>query len=76
MQSLMVKLLQMIDTTSQSLLNSSQTNGSEGASMETMVTPEGLRASAIVISTAPILCIYPFLQKYFIKGVLIGSVKG
>ncbi|MDR2402961.1 MAG: carbohydrate ABC transporter permease, partial [Spirochaetaceae bacterium] len=29
----------------------------------------------IVISTAPILCIYPFLQKYFAKGVLIGSVK-
>lgn len=73
---LMVKLLQMIDTTSQNLLNSSQTSGSEGATFQTMVTPEGLRASAIVISIAPILIVYPFLQKYFVKGVLIGSVKG
>ncbi|MCY9659176.1 carbohydrate ABC transporter permease [Paenibacillus chondroitinus] len=74
--SLMVKLLQMIDTTSQNLLNTNATNGSEGASMQTMVTPEGLRAAAIIISVLPILCVYPFLQKYFVKGVLIGSIKG
>ncbi|WP_328803396.1 carbohydrate ABC transporter permease [Paenibacillus silvestris] len=74
--SLMVKLLQMIDTTSQSLLNTNATNGSEGASIQTMVTPEGLRAAAIIISVLPILCVYPFLQKYFVKGVLIGSIKG
>ncbi len=30
----------------------------------------------IVVSTAPIIAIYPFLQKYFIKGVMIGAVKG
>jgi putative aldouronate transport system permease protein len=35
-----------------------------------------LQYSLIVFSTAPILCIYPFVQKYFIKGVMIGSVKG
>lgn len=74
--SLMVKLLQMIDTTSQNLLNTNATNGSEGASIQTMVTPEGLRAAAIIISVLPILCVYPFLQKYFVKGVLIGSIKG
>jgi len=34
-----------------------------------------LQYSLIVVSTAPILCIYPFVQKYFIKGVMIGSVK-
>jgi putative aldouronate transport system permease protein len=37
---------------------------------------ESIKYAAIVISTLPILCIYPFLQKYFVKGVMIGAVKG
>ena len=47
---------------------------------ETAIAMQGLadllKYSLIVISTAPILCIYPFFQKYFVKGVMIGSVKG
>lgn len=35
-----------------------------------------LKYSIIVVSTAPLLVIYPFVQKYFVKGVMIGSVKG
>lgn len=35
-----------------------------------------LKYSLIVVSTAPILMVYPFIQKYFVKGVMIGSVKG
>jgi multiple sugar transport system permease protein/putative aldouronate transport system permease protein len=35
-----------------------------------------LKYSLIVISSAPILCIYPFFQQYFVKGVMVGSVKG
>lgn len=35
-----------------------------------------LRAALTVITALPILCVYPFLQRYFVKGVLIGSVKG
>ena len=35
-----------------------------------------IKYGAIVVSTAPILCVYPFIQKYFVKGVMIGSVKG
>ncbi|MBB6673449.1 carbohydrate ABC transporter permease [Cohnella nanjingensis] len=40
------------------------------------VSPEGVRAATVIASTIPILLVYPYLQKYFIKGVLIGSVKG
>ncbi len=37
---------------------------------------EVIKYAAIVIATAPILCIYPFLQKYFVKGMMVGAVKG
>lgn len=40
------------------------------------LVPDGVRAATIVASTLPILVVYPFVQKYFIKGVMIGSVKG
>ena len=35
-----------------------------------------MRYCSIVVSTLPILCIYPFVQKYFVNGVLIGSITG
>ncbi|MDF2922186.1 MAG: sugar transporter permease [Paenibacillaceae bacterium] len=37
---------------------------------------ETIKYATIVVATLPILCVYPFLQKYFVKGVLIGAVKG
>lgn len=39
-------------------------------------TPETVRAASIITATIPIICVYPFLQKHFVKGVLVGSVKG
>jgi putative aldouronate transport system permease protein len=42
--------------------------------LEKMV--EVVKYGVIVVSTMPIMCIYPFLQKYFVKGVMIGSLKG
>ena len=35
-----------------------------------------LKYALIVVASAPIICVYPFIQKYFVKGVMIGSVKG
>ena len=35
-----------------------------------------LKYSMIVVSTVPILCVYPAIQKYFAKGVMVGSLKG
>lgn len=40
------------------------------------LTGESVRSATIVVSTVPILLLYPYLQKYFVKGITIGSVKG
>lgn len=40
------------------------------------IIPETVKAAVIMCVTLPILLVYPFLQKYFIKGVMVGSVKG
>ncbi|GAA3400077.1 carbohydrate ABC transporter permease [Paenibacillus hodogayensis] len=44
--------------------------------VERLTTPEGLKAAAIMILILPMLAVYPFIQKYFVKGVMIGSIKG
>ena len=53
--------------------------GSSGA-MESIAKQgqlaEVLKYATIVVSSVPILCLYPFLQRYFIKGVMVGSLKG
>ena len=37
---------------------------------------EAIKYSTIILTTVPVLCIYPFLQKYFVKGVMVGALKG
>jgi putative aldouronate transport system permease protein len=40
------------------------------------VTAQSLKLATMVVTTAPVVCVYPFLQRYFVKGVMIGSIKG
>lgn len=47
----------------------------EGAGMYE-VLPEGLKAASVIFATVPILIVYPWLQRYFVNGVMIGAVKG
>ena len=37
---------------------------------------ENLKYATIVVATVPILFIYPFIQRYFVKGVMVGALKG
>jgi putative aldouronate transport system permease protein len=38
--------------------------------------PESLKAAFLYLTILPILLVYPFLQKYFIKGIMLGAIKG
>jgi putative aldouronate transport system permease protein len=42
----------------------------------TQTTPETVKAATVMVAIGPIILMYPFLQKYFVKGILIGSLKG
>ena len=47
----------------------------EGSGMQ-QFAPESLKAAAVVFATIPILMVYPWLQRYFISGIMIGAIKG
>lgn len=70
------KALRTLSYLMMEIINSTQvsaTSAQFGASSTT--TTVSVQASAMIISTIPIICIYPFLQKYFVTGMMIGSVK-
>ena len=52
----------------------SMTTGVDSGDVESIA--ESIKYALIVVTTVPILCIYPFLQRFFEKGVMVGSVKG
>ena len=51
-------------------------NRRSGSAMAVQISPDMIRSAGIMIMVIPIVSIYPFLQRYFVKGVMIGSVKG
>ncbi|WP_200814931.1 carbohydrate ABC transporter permease [Scatolibacter rhodanostii] len=60
------------------LTNTQQAMQSAGVNVraQTNTNAETIKAASIIVATVPILIVYPFVQKYFVKGVMIGGVKG
>ncbi|MGO4545693.1 carbohydrate ABC transporter permease [Paenibacillus sp. 2TAB23] len=75
-QTLLQEMLTQAEALSSSMQRSAQQGGQTISASAGGSTPESLRMALLVITVFPILCIYPFLQRYFVKGVMIGSVKG
>lgn len=58
-----------------STINPLQTQGL-AVSMEDLVHPQNIKMASLLVTILPIMLIYPFLQRYFIHGVIVGAVKG
>jgi putative aldouronate transport system permease protein len=40
-----------------------------------LFTPETIKAATVIVTILPIICVYPFVQKYFVSGIMLGGVK-
>lgn len=72
-----------VQTVLQQMLNKAMATAEEATSVGQLiaanantVTSDSLKMAAVIITMTPILCVYPFVQKYFTKGVMIGAIKG
>jgi len=48
----------------------------QGTSLDKLFSPKQLQATVICLSVIPMLAVYPFVQKYFVQGIMVGAVKG
>lgn len=69
------KILQNSNTTSGQSGMEGMISGATGG-QQNRITPLSVRATMTMVASVPIIMVYPFLQKYFVKGMMVGGVKG
>lgn len=73
---LQLVLRRILITNETALAQTATTAAARAALQEQRQLTEVMKYSLIIISSIPVLVLYPFIQKHFVKGVMIGSVKG
>lgn len=58
------------------IISATESLQSEGGAIGVLTNPEVIKAACVIFATLPIIVVYPFLQKYFVQGTMIGAVKG
>ena len=58
------------------LIGVNNNNNLVGASADSVAVDESIKYATIIVSIVPIIMVYPFIQRYFVKGVMVGSLKG
>ena len=72
---LQYEMMKLLSSATQSGRDLSSVYGN-GQQVANTITPTSIRAAVTIVASAPILVVYPFLQKYFVKGVTLGATKG
>jgi len=65
----------MLTATNIRVTSASDTNAINALVQQARVTPDALKMAMSMFVTAPVLLVYPFLQKYFVTGLTLGAVK-
>jgi ABC-type sugar transport system, permease component len=75
LSTLQYELMKLLSSAMNSNSNPALQNGADPNAAKAMVTPLSIRAAITIVASVPILVVYPFLQKYFVVGMQLGSVK-
>ncbi|MCX4169021.1 carbohydrate ABC transporter permease [Enterococcus casseliflavus] len=76
LSTLQYELMKLLSSVTSQGANANDMKNAAQAGGGGMVTPTSVRAATTIVTALPIVCLYPFLQKYFISGLTIGGVKG
>lgn len=76
LSTLQYELMKLLSSVTSQGANANDMQNAAQAGGGGMVTPTSVRAATTIVTALPIVCLYPFLQKYFISGLTIGGVKG
>ena len=76
MASNLLKTFEKIERGRQKCIAKANASASGGLSQASELPDEGVRMAICSLAAIPMLCVFPFFQKYFVKGITVGSVKG